>query len=91
MAEHDFQPYTVVGGPRHGLPSLYDRCTICSMFDVPGIEKGSCGGTPLREKSPQTFPVIAMKGCWCGEPGFHSWPGKEQGAPHPRNEGGEIK
>jgi len=23
-------------------------------------------------------------GCWCGEPQGHAWPGKANGAPHPR-------
>jgi hypothetical protein len=24
-------------------------------------------------------------GCWCGEPSGHPWPGKADGAPHPRS------
>lgn len=28
--------------------------------------------------------TIAMDGCWCGEPNGHDWPGKAEGAPHPR-------
>lgn len=28
--------------------------------------------------------IIALDGCWCGEPLGHTWPGKDKGAPHPR-------
>lgn len=31
--------------------------------------------------------VIAAGGCWCGEDHGHDWPGKTEGAPHPRKEG----
>lgn len=31
-------------------------------------------------------PVIAGDGCWCGEPFGHDWPGKADGAPHPREQ-----
>lgn len=30
--------------------------------------------------------VIATPGCWCGGSFGHDWPGKEDGAPHPRQE-----
>lgn len=31
------------------------------------------------------IPVLHREGCcWCGEPTFHDWPGKQDGAPHPR-------
>jgi hypothetical protein len=28
--------------------------------------------------------VIAAHECWCGGPFEHDWPGKADGAPHPR-------
>ena len=28
--------------------------------------------------------TIAGDGCWCGEPNGHDWPGKDEGAPHPK-------
>jgi len=28
---------------------------------------------------------IAAGGCWCGEELDHDWPGKDDGAPHPRD------
>lgn len=31
--------------------------------------------------------VLAGDGCWCGEPFGHDWPGKADGAPHPRGAG----
>lgn len=34
--------------------------------------------------------VIALEGCWCGEPLDHSWPGKNTGVPHPREEGSTM-
>jgi hypothetical protein len=30
--------------------------------------------------------AIAAGGCWCDEPYGHDWPGKADGAPHPRPE-----
>ncbi|MER5754372.1 hypothetical protein [Streptomyces sp. NPDC002088] len=32
-----------------------------------------------------TFGELAR--CWCGEPSNHDWPGREDGAPHPKEEG----
>jgi hypothetical protein len=32
-----------------------------------------------------TMPVIGSAGCWCGAPGAHDWPGRSEGAPHPRD------
>jgi len=38
-----------------------------------------------REDDWQWWAVpLAGSGCWCGEPWGHDWPGKEEGAPHPR-------
>ena len=31
--------------------------------------------------------VLSAGGCWCDEPYGHDWPGKADGAPHPRPEG----
>jgi hypothetical protein len=31
--------------------------------------------------------TLGGDGCWCGEPFPHAWPGKDDGAPHPRSEG----
>jgi hypothetical protein len=32
------------------------------------------------------IPVLGQHGgCWCGLPWGHLWPGKDKGAPHPRN------
>jgi hypothetical protein len=28
--------------------------------------------------------AISGRGCWCGDPNGHDWPGKDEGAPHPR-------
>jgi hypothetical protein len=25
-----------------------------------------------------------LGGCWCGQPQGHDWPGRAEGAPHPR-------
>lgn len=33
------------------------------------------------------FKVLAQRGCWCGQKLHHDWPGKDEGAPHPRQEG----
>jgi hypothetical protein len=37
----------------------------------------STKGTPLFDR--------ATRRCWCGVPWPHDWPGKDDGAPHPRN------
>jgi len=29
-------------------------------------------------------PALGGGDCWCGEPDGHPWPGKLEGAPHPR-------
>lgn len=34
----------------------------------------------------QNLRVIAAPGCWCGLPFGHDWPGKSDGAPHPRGD-----
>lgn len=35
--------------------------------------------------SKDNSPTIAMnEGCWCGRPWNHAYPGKDEGAPHPR-------
>jgi hypothetical protein len=31
------------------------------------------------------LPVLGSHGCWCGGPYCHDWPGKADGAPHPRD------
>lgn len=36
-----------------------------------------------REPSTKRLPPHCG-GCWCGEPFPHRWPGKDAGAPHPR-------
>lgn len=33
----------------------------------------------------QELPLLGVTGgCWCGEEQGHDWPGKAEGAPHPR-------
>lgn len=34
--------------------------------------------------------VIYGPGCWCGERNGHDWPGKAEGAPHPRDWPGQV-
>lgn len=29
-------------------------------------------------------PVLGGADCWCGAPYGHDWPGRDDGAPHPR-------
>jgi hypothetical protein len=36
------------------------------------------------EPAPYLSTIGAMGGCWCGEEHNHDWPGKADGAPHPR-------
>lgn len=39
-------------------------------------------GEPLR--------TISGNCCWCGLPTSHSWPGEDEGEPHPRPAGHEV-
>lgn len=39
---------------------------------------------PLRGGSKSDLRTIAAGGCWCGRHQSHDWPGKSDGAPHPR-------
>ncbi len=44
-------------------------------------------GRAFARKDPASFlPVLSGPGCWCGEPFGHDWPGKADGAPHPRED-----
>lgn len=37
------------------------------------------------DREPSTRRVaLGGPACWCGEPWGHPWPGKDDGAPHPR-------
>lgn len=62
------------------LPSLseYDRSADVSP-QARSERRGLDGGAMAAR-----MPVIAGPGCWCGEPQGHDWPGKADGAPHPR-------
>lgn len=37
-----------------------------------------------RAGSKTELRTIGCDGCWCGKPNGHDWPGKADGAPHPR-------
>lgn len=52
--------------------------------------QGSRSGNPGSKSRPtvgrsEHLPVIAAGGCWCGDELGHDWPGKSDGAPHPRS------
>jgi hypothetical protein len=36
------------------------------------------------------WPVLHCNGCWCGSEFGHDWPGKADGAPHPRDWPGRV-
>ncbi|MEV4974425.1 hypothetical protein [Streptomyces scopuliridis] len=37
-------------------------------------------------RAPET--VLGLREiCWCGEPSGHDWPGRDDGTPHPRDDG----
>jgi hypothetical protein len=42
------------------------------------------GGTYAEGTGPLDLPLGRLGGCWCGEANGHDWPGKADGAPHPR-------
>lgn len=37
-----------------------------------------------RGGAKQNLRTISVGGCWCGKPVNHTWPGRGEGAPHPR-------
>lgn len=40
---------------------------------------------PPWEPPSRHLPLVAGPGCWCGAERGHDWPGKGDGAPHPRD------
>lgn len=56
-------------------------------------------GTPRARRRPHKGGVayvsgtdtISAGGCWCGERYGHDWPGKDEGAPHPRGSVTELE
>ena len=50
--------------------------------DLPQDRPRPVTGTQRREAA--LMPVGSWENCWCGEPIGHSWPGSDDGAPHPR-------
>lgn len=66
--------HTTQGHGREQIP-LRDRLEL--LEDYPP--------EPPRQKRKVTGThVIAAGGCWCGKALGHAWPGKADGAPHPR-------
>lgn len=48
-------------------------------------DKGAGSVARLRGGPKLTFGVpLSCGGCWCGGKNGHDWPGKDQGAAHPR-------
>jgi hypothetical protein len=43
-----------------------------------------------KRRAAPPLPVIYGPGCWCGERFSHPWPGKDSGAPHPRDWPGRV-
>lgn len=54
--------------------------------DGPQTRPRRAGGAYAEGTGPLDTP-LAGNGCWCGEPKDHDWPGKDDGAPHPREAG----
>ncbi|MFJ2178915.1 hypothetical protein ACIOHE_39230 [Streptomyces sp. NPDC087851] len=38
-----------------------------------------------RDQTPVSATLGTRGACWCGEPYGHDWPGRADGAPHPRD------
>ena len=38
------------------------------------------------QAAPRLRVLADMSACWCGQPCGHDWPGRADGAPHPRDE-----
>jgi hypothetical protein len=68
-------------------PSLDDYDLVGSV-DPDNYQQGSGRRVwpPHRSTAPTitSADVISAGGCWCGQPYGHDWPGKADGAPHPR-------
>lgn len=72
------------GKKRTEEPVMAERHSKQSRF------AGSIGRSPYpkrrRVSDESTLRTISAGGCWCGGPANHTWPGHDQGAPHPREE-----
>lgn len=71
---------------RRRKPTL-DEIEGGSLDDMPGPWNGESRVAlwPRRHTPAPTLPTLGELGhCWCGEPHNHDWPGKADGAPHPR-------
>ena len=67
--------HTTQGGGREPIP-MRDRLDL--LDDIPQDPPRQ------RRRRVTTAHVIAVGGCWCGDTLGHPWPGKGDGAPHPR-------
>lgn len=74
-------------------PKARGRTRIPSLTDYDLADTDGYQNTGARVYPPnltggarhvQPSEVIHCGGCWCGEPNGHDWPGKADGAPHPR-------
>jgi hypothetical protein len=68
--------------PRRSSLSTYDRSGDAS----PQARQARRQLSRPDNRVPETrgYTALAGDGCWCGEPFGHGWPGKADGASHPR-------
>jgi hypothetical protein len=59
------------------------RAAMAAAKSSAAKNRGRRHGRDNREPSTRGN-VKYGTGCWCGEPFGHDWPGKGDGAPHPR-------
>lgn len=68
---------------RTWLPSL----THYDLADLDSYQNTGARVFPATRARARVFTsadVLGSGDCWCGTTGWHDWPGKAQGAPHPR-------
>jgi hypothetical protein len=64
--------------PRY--PSL-DEIETYVEIDYTALRFGAGRFRDNREPSTRGNP-LSCRGCWCGQPNGHGWPGKPSGVPH---------
>lgn len=63
------------------------RCPTLDEIETAGRPPRPYYRPRLADDYSRSLPVLgALGGCWCGAPHGHDWPGRDQGAPHPRQE-----
>lgn len=65
-----------------GSPTPWARTSHSAMNAR--VARGEAPDERSRRLQRESGSLGGGGGCWCGDPWGHDWPGKDDGAPHPR-------